>query len=149
MVRDAFLERFPGPYDEIVVRRDVTLDKRGVLTSGEGFRVAAKRYGERFVSGIRSEESRGRQIREAVHGASTERSCAPITRWSHAEVFGYLHRYDLPVHPAYAMLMSGTLRRDEVRVSSLGGLRGRGRGRGLWEERYYGAALRRAEEASR
>lgn len=54
------------------------------------------------------------------------------------DVFAYLHKHDLPVHPAYAMTMGGFYDRRWLRVSSLGGLRGADRGRAEWEQQYYG-----------
>lgn len=148
LVRDAFLARFPGAYDEIVTHcswdgaqwvRPETKHRHaaGAQTSGAGFEIAAGRYGDRYVSGVRGEESGGREMRMRSLGVSTTRTCAPIGWWSGVEVFAYLSRHDLPVHPAYAMTMGGALDRIRVRVASLGGERGTGRGRREWERAYY------------
>lgn len=60
-------------------------------------------------------------------------------------MFAYLHRFDLPVHPAYAMSRGGLWDRDRIRVASLGGRRGEGMGRAEWERAYYGRELTRLE----
>lgn len=144
-VRDAFRERFPDhPYDEIAVQcpprqRDsagwAIWDARGTLENG--FSVAVERHGVRYVSGIRGAESGARKRRMMTHGEASRNTCAPIGWWTGADVFAHLHRHRLPVHPAYAMSMGGTLDRERLRVSSLGGGRGTGFGRRQWESTYY------------
>jgi len=88
----------------------------------------------------------------AVHGIATERTCAPIGRWSAEDVWAYLYARGLPVHPAYAMSMGGLLDRDRIRVGPLAGERaaawaeqGSGHGRLEWERRYYGWRLAELE----
>ncbi len=93
--------------------------------------------GERRATGIRAEEARGRAIGLARNGLSTERTCAPLGWWRTEHVFAYLFAHGLPVHPAYACLLDGQLDRSEVRVATIGGRRGVGRGRREWERRYY------------
>lgn len=155
-VRDAFLAAHPGAYDEIATRctwdgsrwvRPATRHHHsaGAQTSGAGFELAAERYGDRYVSGVRGEESSGRTMRMRSHGVATARTCAPIGWWSGADVFAYLHRHSLPVHPAYAMTHGGVLDRARVRVASLGGERGTGKGRREWERAYYRAEMERIE----
>jgi phosphoadenosine phosphosulfate reductase len=102
----------------------------------QGFDLACDRFGDRHVSGVRAEESGVRRLRMKTWGHSSPRTCAPIGWWSTAQVFAYLHRYDLPVHPAYAMTFGGTLERDRMRVDAFGG--GKGGNRAEWEGRYYG-----------
>lgn len=138
-VRDAYLARHPSVYDEI---RTASGAAEGKRTSALGFAEAGRRYGDRYLSGIRGEESTTRRMRVATMGLSTERTCAPIGRWTGADVFAYLYRHDLPVHPAYACTMGGMLDRVRVRVGALGGDRGTGRGRAEWERRYYPEAFR-------
>lgn len=140
LVRDAFLARHPHvEYREIVVhcarKENGTWDAKGTLE--RGFERAAEAFGDRHISGIRSQESAHRKLREARHGVMTERTCAPITRWSGVDVFAYLHRANLPVHPAYACSYGGALERDRIRVAHLGGSRGTGHGRREWEWAYY------------
>lgn len=153
LVRDAFLAMHPRvAYGEIAVafsRDDVEHSasrvSRGAFTSARGFAIAAERYGNRHVSGVRAAESAGRRLRMRVHGPSTDRTCAPIGWWSTSAVFAYLHARGLPVHPAYAMTMGGALDRERLRVASLGGARGAGFGRREWERRYYPERMRTIE----
>lgn len=86
---------------------------------------------------MRADESRARKLRSAAWGAATQNTCAPLDRWSNAEVFAYLARFDLPIHPAYAMSYGGALARDQIRVDCIGGRTGRGKGRREWEWTYY------------
>lgn len=136
-VRDAFLAAHPGAYAEFTSPVELS---DGELQTGArrgAYAMAADRYGDRYVSGVRSEESRTRALREAVHGVATLRTCAPITRWTAEHVFAYLFAHGLPVHPAYAMSRGGLLDRGRLRVASLGGKRGTGMGRREWEWLYY------------
>ena len=52
-------------------------------------------------------------------------------------MFAYLHRYELPVHPAYACSMGGTVPRERLRVAWLGLRHGTEYGRRELEWRYY------------
>lgn len=142
-VRDAFLATFPAAeYHEIV--RHCRIDETGIHASGtleSGFAEAAQRFGDRYVSGIRADESGMRKMRYLKHGHSTARTCAPLSRWSGDDIFAYLCSRGLPIHPAYGYLMDGILDPRRVRVASLGGERGTGWGRREWERRYYGEEL--------
>lgn len=141
LVRDSFLARFPDVvYDEICATSGAAAGKR---TSAIGFGVAASRHGDRYVNGVRGEESSARAMSAAVHGVATARACRPILRWSSIEVYAYLRRHDLPIHPAYGCSMGGTLDRGRLRVGAIGGDRGTGHGRAEWERRYYPEIARR------
>jgi phosphoadenosine phosphosulfate reductase len=142
-VRDRFLARCPGMYDEIEAwgRRDDAGRWHATGSIEAGFAEAEHRHGGRYVTGIRAEESATRALRCARWGVSSPNTCAPLARWTGVDVFAYLARFDLPVHPAYAMTFGGALERDRVRVSSLGFRKGRGHGRHEWERHYYGAEL--------
>lgn len=106
-----------------------------------GFELASLRYGDRYLSGIRADESRARTLRHAGHGTTTARTCAPLSRWSGADVYAYLTREALPIHPAYACTFGGTLDRARIRVATLGGDRGTGHGRRGWEMHYYAVEM--------
>lgn len=137
-VRDAFMRMFPhADYDEIVIEIAPAADGKYYAggTLERGFATAAKRHGPCHVSGIRGAESAQRK-RLQTGGGVTERTCAPLIHWSAPDVWAYLAANDLPIHPAYAMTSTGQCR-DRLRVSSLGGLRGRGTGRAEWERVYY------------
>lgn len=132
MVRDSFNDSHPGgEYAEVVA--DVGQRRMSV----DGFAIASQLYGDRHISGVRAEESAVRRIRTRRWGLSTERTCAPIAWWSTADVFAYLWRERLPVHPAYACTAGDVYERRHLRVSAIGGRRGTGFGRGEWEARYY------------
>jgi phosphoadenosine phosphosulfate reductase len=102
-----------------------------------GFAECARRWGDRYLSGVRAEESRARAMRDRYHGAITARTCAPLSRWSTADVYAAAYGLGLPLHPAYAMTMGGLLPREYLRVATIGGTRGTERGRREWEWRYY------------
>lgn len=145
-VRDAFLATHPGvDYHEILV--EAADGAAGHLTSAAGFVEAARRFGDRHLSGVRGAESSGRQRRMQTFGTTTDRTCAPIGWWSTDDVFAYLHARNLPVHPVYAMSLGGRLDRNQLRVASLGGERGTGNGRREWERAYYPHELAMAERA--
>jgi phosphoadenosine phosphosulfate reductase len=139
LVRDEFLCKFPAAkYEEIVVqcvKDDTGWHARGTLE--EGFAQAAKRYGPKYISGIRGDESSTRARRMKHYGERTINTCAPIGRFSGMDVFAYLHNRGLPVHPAYACTMGGAFEHERIRVATLGGKRGDGMGRAAWEWEYY------------
>lgn len=146
-VRDAFLAEYGDrvDYREYVVSASAArwwepgaeVESVSRRTSRAGFTLAEKDFGPRHISGIRAEESRVRRIAQARWGHASDAACRPIGDWTAVQVFAYLHRHDLPVHPAYAMSYGGRLDRRWLRVSSLGGVRGADRGRAEWERHYY------------
>lgn len=129
-VRDEFLGSWPMPYDEIVADQP---RRRGWVR-----RTAESKIGGRRITGIRAAESITRELSARAHGVATADVCRPILRWTTPQVFAYLAQHDLPVHPAYAMTRGGELDRDWLRVASIGGDQGSGRGRWGWERDYYG-----------
>lgn len=145
LVRDAFLKRYPRlTYHEEVVNCSWWGDDwHASGTLEEGFQRATRRFGTRYISGIRGEESGQRKRRMMTYGESSLTTCAPIGFWSALDVWAYTLTHDLPVHPAYACTMGGTLDPSRIRVASLGGKRGLGRGRAEWESLYYGEELAR------
>lgn len=147
LVRDAFLTLHPGvPYLEVEVQRGGgSYVAHGTLE--RGMAIARERLrATRYISGVRGEESGARTLRMRKHGAATRNTLAPIGWWTGRDVFAYLHQRRLPVHPAYACTMGGSLDRERVRVGPLGGQVGArpgdGFGRAEWERRYYGRELR-------
>lgn len=155
-VRDAFLARYPH-----VRYEEITIPATGVRRwwhpadhvgtdhgPDEGFAEAARRHGGHYVSGVRAEESSTRALTVSRNGTHSKGSTRPIARWKGVDVFAYLARHDLPVHPAYAMTMGGTLDRIQVRVSSIGGVRGTGRHRQVWEQTYYPDVIAAAKKAA-
>ena len=143
LVRDVFLSQFAVHYEEVIVH--CTHDEDGWHAKGtleKGFTEARRRHGCNHISGIRGEESSSRKKRMQAFGVSSETTCAPIGYWKASDVFAYLYKYDLPVHPAYAMTRGGLWDRSRLRVASLGGRRGRGMGRVVWEQLYYPELVR-------
>lgn len=139
-VRDAFLARWPdAEYHEIEVW--CRKDESGWHASGtleEGFRRAVSATGcVAHISGVRGQESGTRKLRMLRWGVETRNTLAPIGWWSAQDVYGYLAWRDLPVSAVYAMSGGGRWCRDRLRVSSLGGRRGDGMGRGSWEWEYW------------
>lgn len=142
-VRDEFFRRFDHPYheEEVWCRQDVD-GWHATGTLQKGFHDAEKALGtKRSLRGIRSAESGTRKHLMKRSGQFSKNACRPIGFWSGQDVFAYLHAFDLPIHPAYAMSMGGMLDRDRIRVSSIGGKRGGGMGRDAWEAAYYGNEL--------
>jgi hypothetical protein len=118
----------------------LTAAQRGVSVSlylREGYALAANKHGDRYLTGMRKQESKSRAMRMMRYGMSTEMTCAPIGWWDTASVFAYLHKHELPVHPVYACLQGGLLERDQLRVDMLSEERGSGMGRREWEQLYY------------
>ena len=149
-VMDAWRKRFGGDVRDVDVWCSYDADgwhATGTLERGFRSAVQALRT-DRRVTGIRAAESGQRELSARVHGTSTPRVCRPILRWSGADVFAYLYRHRLPVHPAYAMLGGGRWERERLRVSSLSGRRGDGVGRAEWEREYYGDVLARIQTKS-
>ncbi|WP_276652439.1 phosphoadenosine phosphosulfate reductase family protein [Corynebacterium vitaeruminis] len=146
LVRDAFLARWGDQveYDEIAVPSTNVArwwheDTTGMVKHAPdpGFKEAGRRYGDRYISGIRGEESRIRRMVMGRWGEAGPHSCRPIGRWKATDVFAYLTKFDLPIHPAYAMSHGGRLDRRWIRVSTIGGVRGADKGRADWETAYY------------
>jgi phosphoadenosine phosphosulfate reductase len=123
-------------------------ENRAGGTSAKGFAIARRQFGPRRVLGIRADESGVRRMSLRNLGPITTNCCRPLAWWNTMDVFGYLAREDLPIHPAYAMLGGGRWPREHLRVASLGGERGTEYGRALWEREYYGDILARIESKS-
>ena len=143
VVRDKFLARYPNvDYREAPLMTYSTGDwwLQHLGTFSSKVLPSAGYFDGSYVSGIRGEESSGRKQR-MKSGIEVGKTCAPIGYWTGEEVFAYLHYHDLPIHPAYAMSFGGTIDRKRLRVSFLGGEQGTGKGRGLWEQKYYGDRL--------
>jgi phosphoadenosine phosphosulfate reductase len=129
LVRDVFLAQHRIEYDQIDV-------ENYDLSDEQWWRMAAKRWCPRHITGIRADESRVRRIRVSM-GIETRYTCAPLGHWTGEDVFAYLAHFELPVHPAYACGRGGQMERERLRVDMLGEERGRGFGREEWEREYY------------
>lgn len=137
-VRDAFLEGQQVRYTEIDVGEDESMR--------DDYRPAVKAMGtDRYILGIRADESGVRRMSLRRLGLMTVHACRPLGWWKLPDVFAYLAWRGLPVHPNYAMLGGGRWPREHIRTASIGGERGVERGRRDWEIEYYGDVLRRME----
>lgn len=144
-VRDAFLERWgdyvdyheywvdggPRWWDDIELQ-----DRKGSHAKGQ-FTGPEVDFGSRHITGVRGEESAMRDMVIARWGEAGPGACRPIGRWTAVDVFAYLCRHNLPVHPAYAMSCGGHYDRRWLRVSPIGGITQAHKGRSGWEQTYY------------
>lgn len=138
LVEASYLSRFRHTFYKRYIfdrERDQKNEKR-LWHFDELLKIASNR-----ITGIRQEESSSRRMSARKHGVSSSTSCRPILRWTGQEVFAYLHKYDLPIHPAYAYSFGGTIDREWLRVDMLNGTDGRGAGREKWEKAYYNDAM--------
>lgn len=119
-VRDAFLALHPHvTYIEHEGRFRVPLRGEPGFSPDAHQDLLGEHLHGRRISGIRAEESRTRSRSAKRHGTATDRSCRPILQWRIDDVFAYLARHDLPIHPAYAMSLGGTIDRKDLRVHAL------------------------------
>lgn len=145
-VRDRFLVQYPeSKYEEINVERWFDLKENRLRATGiieKGFKIANKKYGNRYASGVRAEESGIREIVMKLYGYETINTCRPLGWWKLNDIFAYLSYYKLPIHSNYAMLGGGRYKREYLRVASLGIKRGDRFDKELWEKEYYSDILR-------
>ena len=144
-VRDAFLRRHGSEVDY----REYEVDgSPRWWQAGDGyappkahaagyFTQPERDFGSRHITGVRGEESRIRRIAQARWGDAGPGACRPIGSWKGTDVFAYLAKHDLPVHPAYAMSFGGRLDRIWLRVSPIGSITNSHKGRADWEAHYY------------
>lgn len=150
-VRDAFLARFPVDYREVVVEPQTKIQEDGKHAPGLdlGIHRAKKQFGGRWIGGMRAAEASIREFTMRTKGLACRTSCSPIGWWTADDVFAWLAHHDLPVHPAYGMTDGGRWDRAQIRVSIIGGVKGRHMGRELWEKQYYSDRLLEIEHANR
>jgi phosphoadenosine phosphosulfate reductase len=148
-VRDVFLKLYPNVrYKEIIVDYNnvYLLNLPESIQDKETDKLWYKAFNnlnKKHISGVRQEESGLRKMRMKRWGLTTKNTCCPIGYWRNKDVFAYLKKYDLPVHPNYAMLGNGRYRRENIRVAEIGDIKGRNMGRGEWEQEYYSNELNR------
>lgn len=158
-VRDAFLAAHPAArYEEIAVemrnpkRGEPGYDARHADPHADHQDVLKENLTGRYVSGLRAEESRMRRTSIGHRGLVTPNTCRPIGRWDATNVFAYLHREQLPVHPAYAMSAGGHYDRRWLRVHPLGSAPPprsavHGGDPAAWEDLYFADVLAAARAA--
>ncbi|HEY9440199.1 MAG TPA: phosphoadenosine phosphosulfate reductase family protein [Streptomyces sp.] len=125
-VRDAFLAAHPDArYEEIEVemrnpkRGEPGFAERHLDPDADHQDVLKESLTGRYISGVRAEESRVRRMSIGHRGLATVHTCRPIGRWDATDVFAFLYREGLPVHPAYAMSVGGAYDRRWIRVHPL------------------------------
>lgn len=150
-VRDQMIVRYPHlQYEELVLPPqpnrwwDSVTTPQSKYRADMGWRLIEERFGSRRMTGIRAEESRMRHMVQAKWGDQSPNTARPIGWWEATDVFAYLYKYDLPVHPAYAMSSGGRRDRRWLRVHALGGVTGADRGRAEWETQYFGDVIQRS-----
>jgi phosphoadenosine phosphosulfate reductase len=159
LVRDAFLAKWPrARYEEIEspclageLAQDATGKTIQVGESGpwtRGLRLLSE-IGPRHLTGVRAEESRGRKFRCQRWGENSPQASAPLAWWTGDDVFAYLRREGLPVHPAYACSFGGLIPRHRLRVDLIGCEIGQEFGRAEWEARYYPDVCEALADAAR
>lgn len=142
VVRDEFLKKYRFQYHEIVadygdVGFGPFIDKNGDSILFHSIANAINHSFGRRITGIRNQESNKRLLRYMNYGITTEKTSAPLSLWKTWEIFAYLEKYELPIHPNYAMLGGGRYKREFLRVDCLAGTQGDGIGRIEWEKEYY------------
>jgi len=153
IVRDVFLNKYKCNYYEVVIdytyiiKARLTLDdynkETDKLWRGAIKQISKEAGTARHCLGVRADESNVRLLRCLRWKNNSPNGCAPLAWWSAADVFAYLHKFNLPVHPNYAMLGGGRWDRHYLRVAEIGDSHGRGIGRDEWEKEYYSDILRR------
>lgn len=157
-VRDHFLDAHPKiQYEEHIY--DGRVPQRGEPGFEEvhqdpnrkATNIMSKLIPGKYISGVRAEESAMRRQSLKWHGIATNITCRPIIKWAATDVFAYLHRHQLPVHPTYAMTYGDMLDRRWLRVHILGSTKAArsavyGREMDSWEEDYYGDILTQARQ---
>jgi len=148
-VRDSFLGRYKIDYEEISYdysNADETYyGKNGDPKKWQNILADLKRRHGCHVTGIRYDESAKRRRRFASYGPETENSFAPFRAMTAQDIFAYLWKHDLPVHPNYAMTGGGRWDKYRIRVAAVGNSEGDGMGRAEWEREYYADILNRVK----
>lgn len=150
-VRDLFINQYPINYEEISYsyqQSDASWFKNG--KPDRWYQIIddlKKKYGA-HVTGIRKDESAKRKIRFICYGRQTVNSFSPFDNFTVSDIFAYLYKFNLPIHPNYAMTSGGLWERNRIRVASIGNREGDGMGRLEWEKQYYGDFLRKIEAST-
>lgn len=150
-VRDAYLGMYSDTqYHEVVIDYGRVgfapfLDENGDSLLFHGIADGVDHAFGKRITGIRSQESNKRRLRMSRWGVETKNTAAPIGWWSTADVFAFLLKHDLPIHPNYAMTGNGRYDPQRIRVDCIAGTQGNGIGRVEWEREYYSDVLNRLE----
>jgi len=156
LVRDEFLRIYPqfkDHYHEILYdysTPDKTyFNKKGDAVKWQNILKDLKKQYGCHVTGIRYDESAKRKRRFIFMGIETDFSFAPFRYFTVKDIFAYLYKYNLPIHPNYAMLGGGRWDKYRLRVAAIGNVEGDGMGRIEWEREYYADILNTIEAKKR
>ncbi|MGD9157009.1 MAG: phosphoadenosine phosphosulfate reductase family protein [Desulfobacteraceae bacterium] len=146
LVRNMFLEKYKiNSYFEVFYSETGNPEKLKTMRNFEKITGINK-----CVLGVRAAESGIRKKSLWYHGISTEHKCRPLMKWTTQEIFSYLAKYGLPVHPVYGMTGNGRWDRNRLRVDgAIGGEGGISHGRDIWEREYYQDVLNKIESMRR
>lgn len=147
IIRDEFLKQYTiKDYREIEINYDNILNSNMIESDQNKatdklwyatIRRCTKEIASSHILGIRKDESTGRRIRMFKYREASPNALAPIGFWTTNDVFAFLNKFNLPIHPNYAMLGGGRWDRNYIRVAEIGDIHGRGMGRLQWEKEYY------------
>jgi hypothetical protein len=139
-VRDNFLSKYKLPmYIEVFYPETGNPEKMKCFR-----RFESNMQFEFRLTGVRASESIMRKKSLWYNGLFTNKTLRPIIKWTTQEIFSYLAKYNLPLHPAYGMLGNGRYNRFLLRVDgAIGAEGGLSYGRLEWEREYYQDVLNR------
>jgi len=143
LVRDCFLKKYEINYVEF--NKNVT--EKEVINNEINFHLlkihkqAEQKFGKKYATGIRTQESGIRKITIKKNNIASNNRISPIAHWTTQDIFSYLAKNNLPIHPNYAMLGAGKYNRNKIRVGPLS--LASQFGNKEWEQEYYIEELRR------
>lgn len=138
LVKTYFLDHFNINYHEVYC--DEKIDRLSFAQSEitRFFANTTKQFGDKKILGIRGDESSIRQFQKQKFKGITKTSCHPLIYWTLDDIFAYLMANKLPIHSAYGYSKGGLYQLKQIRVDTLGDVRGRSHGgRQEWEKTYY------------
>jgi phosphoadenosine phosphosulfate reductase len=138
LVKNDFCANYDIDYHE-VFSDDSVLDRFSFDQSviNKFFEPVKVIFGNHKILGIRGDESNIRKYQQIKYKGITSTSCHPLIHWSLDDVFSFLINKNIPIHPVYGYSMGGLIPLKDLRVDTLGDIRGRDRGRKEWENIYY------------
>jgi len=137
MVKDIYIKKYNINNFEIFKKVSLENIKNDFINfhSLKCHKIAEKKFGKKYMTGIRIEESGIRKVTILKNGIYSNNRSSPIAFWKNEDIFAYLAFYKLPVHPNYAMLGGGRYNRKNIRVGPL--TMASQFGQKQWEKEYY------------
>lgn len=117
----------------------------------EPARKARARFGHAELWGLRAYESKARRALLTPHAGQITRAdgtvaYSPIWDWHDIDVDAYLHRHDIPEHPAYTLLRRAGATKRDLRVGLAVDGNNLHHGRVVWLRRIYPDEYARIEK---